>query len=79
MNETARELLREATADELLACIQLLAISVVQHRSHSGFVALRKSREHLRGATDDTDVAGLFVKGKQVLQEALDMVRSLAT
>jgi c-di-GMP-binding flagellar brake protein YcgR len=78
MKENARELLKEATPDELLACIQLLAISVVQHRASCGFVALRKSTEQLNFTADQADVTGLFVKGKQVLQEALEMVRNLA-
>ena len=78
MNKTPPDLLREATPEELLSCIQLLAISVVQHRAKCGFVTLRQSTDELRSSDDDVANTGLFVQGKEILEEALEMVRALA-
>jgi len=78
MTENSRGLLDEATPQELLACIQLLAISVVQHRAKCGFVTLRNSTDQLRSIAQDNDDTGLFVESKQVLEEALEIVRTLA-
>lgn len=78
MNQNTRGLLEAATPEEILSCIQLLAISVVQHRAKCGFVTLRNSTEQLRSTADESDDAGLFVQSNQVLEEALEIVRTLA-
>ena len=78
MKEDSHKLLEEATTDEILSCIQLLAISVVQHRAKCGFVTLRNSTEQLRPTADEAEATGLFLQSKQVLEEALEMVRILA-
>lgn len=78
MKEDAHELLDEATPEEILSCIQLLAISVVQHRAKCGFVTLRNSTEQLRATADEAEATGLFLQSKQVLEEAFEMVRILA-
>ena len=78
MKEHAHELIEEATPQELLSCIQLLAISVVQHRAKCGFVTLRKSTEQLLAPVEETGATGLYVQSKEVLEEALEMVRTLA-
>jgi c-di-GMP-binding flagellar brake protein YcgR len=78
MKEISHRLLSEASPDELLACIQLLAISVVQHRVKCGFVKLTDSTEQLITTQDNFDATGLFVKSNEVLEEALEMVRALA-
>lgn len=78
MIDATRGLLQEATPEELLSCIQLLAISVVQHRAKCGFVTLDTSTEQLRNAADEAERDGLFIQSKQVLEEALEIVRTLA-
>lgn len=78
MERNTHGLLDEATPEELLSCIQLLAISVVQHRAKCGFVTLRNSTEPLRSATDENEGTGLFVQSRQVLEEALELVRTIA-
>lgn len=78
MNDGSYELLNSATPDEIISCIQLLAISVVQHRAKCGFVTLRNSTEQLRSMPDETERAGFFLQSKQVVEEALEMVRVLA-
>lgn len=78
MKENSRELIDEASPDELLACIRLLAISVVQHRAKCGFVTLRNSSEQLRASAEEAEATGLFVQSKHVLEEALEMVRTVA-
>jgi c-di-GMP-binding flagellar brake protein YcgR len=78
MKENSRELIGAATPDELVSCIQLLAISVVQHRAKCGFVTLRKSTEQLRSTAEETEVAGLFFQSKELLEEALEIVRALS-
>ncbi|MEZ5501696.1 MAG: PilZ domain-containing protein [Halioglobus sp.] len=78
MKINSYELLERASPDELLSCIQLLAISIVQHRAQCGFVTLRNSTEQLRSAPDEPGATGLFLQSREVLEEALEMVRSLA-
>jgi len=75
MKDHLNKLLEGATRDELLACIQLLALSVVQHRVKCGFVAFEQSMERLRSGTANDEETGLFVQGDDVLREALDMAR----
>jgi len=78
MNRSTHELLGEATPEELLSCIELLAISVVQHRAKCAFVTLSYSTEQLRSTEDQTEATSLFMQSKEVLEEALEMVRVLA-
>jgi len=52
---------------------------VGQHRAKSGFVGIDKSMVELRSGTEDDEEYGLFIEGKQVLEEALEMARALAT
>lgn len=78
MSEQSHQLMTEATPEELHACMQLLAISVVQHRAKCGFVTLRTSTEQLRSSPDDAEPTGVFAQSTQVLEEALEMVRTLA-
>lgn len=70
--------LKGATQDELLACLQLLAISVVQHREKGGFVTFRKSMDRLRSGADEAEGVELLEQGTEVLEEALEMARVLA-
>lgn len=79
MNDNSLGPLYGATPDELFACIQLLAISVVQHRAKCGFVTLSNSTEQLRSATENAEETGLFVQSRQILEEALEMVRCMAS
>ena len=65
MKKSTHELLGEATPEELLACIQLLALSVVQHRAKCGFVTLSNTTEQLRSAEDQAAATGLFVQSKE--------------
>lgn len=78
MEQDTRGLLDEATPEELLSCIQLLAISVVQHRAKCGFVTLKNSTEPLRSDAAESEDTGLFVQSNQVLEEALEIVRTMA-
>jgi c-di-GMP-binding flagellar brake protein YcgR len=78
MEPNTRGLLDEATPEELLSCIQLLAISVVQHRAKCGFVTLRNSTEQFQSTAAHGEETGLFVQSKQVLEEALEIVRTMA-
>ena len=77
MKETPDKLLEDATREELFACIQLLAASVVQHRENRGFVGFNSTVERLRSSSDTAEDTGLFVQGTQVLEEALEMARVL--
>jgi c-di-GMP-binding flagellar brake protein YcgR len=79
MKKNSDELLVEATRDELLACIRLLALSVVQHRAKCGFVTFKDSMTQLHSFPEGSEEFGLHVQGKQVLEEALELARSLAT
>jgi c-di-GMP-binding flagellar brake protein YcgR len=76
--DNAHESLEGATRDELVSCIQLLALSVVEHRAKCSFVPVRESTDTLRSGPNGTEDSGLFVHGKKVLEEALEMVRILA-
>lgn len=78
MKEISHGLLSEATPEELLSCIRLLAISVVQHRAKNGFVTLRHSTEHLRATADENDASSVVMQSQAVLEEALEIARALA-
>lgn len=58
--------------------MQLLAHSVVEHRAKFGIVALRTSSEHMLSDEEAEIETGLFVRDKEVLEEALEIVRTLA-
>ena len=58
--------------------MQLLAQSVVLHRAKFGIVTLQKSTEQLLDDPEEKADAGLFGEGKEVLEEALEIVRTLA-
>jgi c-di-GMP-binding flagellar brake protein YcgR len=74
MNDIQR-LLEEASQDELLLCTELLALNIAQHRSKFGSVAFRKSMEQLRARAEGTEQSRFFLQGKEVLEEALELVR----
>lgn len=90
MNGKPYEFIEDATPDELHSCIRLLAISIVQHRAKPGFVALSQSTDQLRAKAEEArsevevetesgaEETGLFFQGKEVLEEALEFVRTLA-
>ncbi len=69
------DVLDSASREELSAAIQLLARSVAQHRQKQGFVRLEVSAQSF--GDDEAAVAtGVYVEGGQVLEEALELVRS---
>lgn len=78
MNNIGDALLSEATAEELIACIRLLALNVVQHRATDSFVPFRDSAEYLRPGGDTAEKGGLIVAGRSALEEALELVRVIA-
>jgi c-di-GMP-binding flagellar brake protein YcgR len=78
MKNHADALLNEATQEELTACIQLLALSVVQHRETHSFVPFRDSADHLRPGDNNAEKAGLIIAGRNALEEALELVRVIA-
>jgi len=78
MKKRADSLLGEASQEELTACIRLLALSVVQHRAKCGFVSFRDSANHMRPGGNSAEKAGLFVEGRNVVAEAMELVRILA-
>lgn len=76
MNLGPQDMLESASREELAAVIQLLACSVAQHRQKQGFVRLEMSVENLDAQSDPDADIGIFVEGSQVLEEALELVRS---
>ncbi|MCB1703932.1 MAG: PilZ domain-containing protein [Halioglobus sp.] len=80
MKDRLDTLLDGATQEELVTCIQLLAISVAQHRDKGGFVTLGDASQPLRpGADSSTDeLKSVLERGDKVLEEALERVRVLA-
>lgn len=78
MKESLHKILDGATQDELIDCIQLLAIGVAQHRTKGGFVTLTKSLGPLRPDAEGDDHKTTLEQGKQLAEEALEMVRVLA-
>jgi len=77
MQKSPQEILEEATREELSSCVQLLAQSIVQHRAKFGVINLHQSIETL-APTEDPNATGLFTQGKDVLEEALEIVRTIA-
>lgn len=80
MTEQSSEIIDDATPEELISCIQLLAISVAQHRAKCGFVTLSESTEQIQSPPNEAEAeeVGLFGQSKEVLEEALEIVRTLA-
>lgn len=73
-----KTLFSDATQEEQAACIRLLALSLVQHRSNCTFIPLRDSAEFLKPDVRSKEKAGLFLKSRDVVEEAMEMVRKLA-
>ena len=71
-------LLGQASEDELTACIRLLALNVVQHRSAGSFTSFRDSAEMLRPGSADPNKLDLIVGSRDVVEEALEIVRTIA-
>ena len=78
MTGRAKTLLCDATQEELTTCIRLLALSVAQHRHKDGFVPIRDSLEILKPGGASKEKAALFVQSRNLVEEALEMVRVLA-
>jgi c-di-GMP-binding flagellar brake protein YcgR len=78
MKDRACTLFGDTTQEELNSCIQLLALSLVQHRAKCAFVPFRESIEHMRPGDESEEIAGLFVESSSVMEEALEAVRILA-
>lgn len=78
MKNHANSLLGEASQEELAACIRLLALSVVQHRETCSFVSFREAAEHLRPRGDHPKKAELIVAGRDAVEEAMELVRTIA-
>ncbi len=76
MENKLDEFLQAATRDQLSDCVRLLALNLVQHRAKYGFVPFEHSIRQLSGSPEDSGAMGLFVKEKQVLEEAFELVRS---
>jgi c-di-GMP-binding flagellar brake protein YcgR len=79
MTGRAKTLLSDATQEELKACIRLLALSVEQHRQKGEFTPLRDSVEYLKPKSTAKDKATLFLQSRNIVEEALEMVRILAS
>lgn len=71
MRKNIEEFVGGATRDELLNCLRLLALSVVQHREKQGFVTFRNAAEQLRSDPEED----LSTQGSEVLEEVFEMAR----
>lgn len=78
MKKRADSLLGEASQEELTACIRLLALSVVQHRSTGNFAPLRDTAELMRPGGLDAEGAKLVVSSRNAVEETLELVRTIA-
>lgn len=78
MSGRAKTLLSDASKEELESCIRLLALSVTQHRHKSAFITLRESASYLKPANSGKEKALLFMKSRDLVEEALEMVRLMA-
>ena len=74
-----KTLLCDATQEELASCIRLLALSVAHHRQGSEFIPLRDSAEYLNPKNTSKEKALLFMQSRDVVEEAMEMVRVLAS
>ncbi len=73
-----KNLLSDATQEELESCIRLLALSVAHHRQTPGFIAMRDSAAYLDPSNTSKEKATLFIQSRDVVGEALETVRILA-
>lgn len=78
MSGRAKTLFSDATQEEQAACIRLLALSLVQHRANSSFIPLRDSAEFFKPQMSSKEKAGLFLQSRDLVEEALELVRKLA-
>jgi len=78
MTGRAKILLSDTTQKEQAACIRLLALSLVQHREKCDFVPLRESAEYFKPRSNSKEKAELFMQSRNIIEEALEMVRVLA-
>jgi len=78
MTGRAKILLSDTTQKEQAACIRLLALSLAQHRAKYDFVPLRESAEFFKPKSNSKDKAELFMGSRNIIEEALEMVRVLA-
>ena len=78
IKDSPEQILDQATREELSACVQLLAQSVVLHRAKFGFVTLHKAPDQLPESGEPAEDIGLLVQGKEILEEALEIVRTRA-
>ena len=70
--------MEQATREELSACVELLAQSVALHRANLGFVTLNRAAENITNPDAEDAGADLFFQGREVLEEALEIVRTQA-
>ncbi len=77
MTELLQADLEDASREELQSALQLLAVSIVQHRAKCGFVAFQESASELQSGAGSAN--GLFSKGHDILQEALSVARKLTS
>ena len=78
MTGRAKTILSDATREEQAACIRLLALSVMQHREKCAFVPLKESAEYFKPGNNSKEKAMLFMESRNVVEEALEVVRILA-
>jgi c-di-GMP-binding flagellar brake protein YcgR len=78
MTGRAKTLFSDATREEKAACIRLLALSVAQHRDKCDFVALTESAEYFKPKSNCKDKAQMFMQSRDIVEEALEMVRVIA-
>lgn len=78
MTAHAKSLLSDASQEELATCIRLLALSVAHHRHTSAFTSLRDSAELLKPQNTSKEKAALFMQSRDLVAEALELVRVLA-
>jgi hypothetical protein len=76
MKNEPDEFLRAATRDQLSDCVRLLALNLVHHRARFGLVPFEDSIRQLNASPEDSGAIGLFVKEREVLEEAFELVRS---
>ncbi len=76
MENELDEILQAATRDQLSDCVHLLALNLAHHQVNFGLVPLEHSMQQSNLSPEDSGAMGLFVREKQVLEEAFELVRS---
>jgi len=76
MKNAIDEIVNEATRDQLLDCVHLLALSLVHHRTKFGVIPLQYSLAQLGLPPDKSATTALLDKERQVLEETYKLVRS---